>query len=279
MNCCGLGNPAPTNGCLMMEKCIINFKFYYKFPYGQQYAIILSIFLLTVVSGNVLNAQVVTDGLVSYWSLNRETIQDNTVKDTWGSNDGKINGEPKITKGRFGEALAFDGVDDYLEIPDTDTLRLDSTGSIEFWINITQINKYQGILIKALTWTGSGYVLRYSSEYQFQGGWEWVDFHEDGELIEGEWSHVVMTTDGETAFLYQDGKLVVSEETTVAASTHPLIIGETLGYYLNGIIDEVRVYDKLLSEQEIKQNMRAKGLSVKDNSNNITITWATLKIL
>lgn len=240
---------------------------------------ILSILLVIVVSVNVLNAQVVTEGLVSYWTLNRATIQDNTVKDTWGSNHGTINGEPRITKGRFGEALEFDGVDDYLQIPDTDTLRIDDTGSIEFWINITQINEYQGIFIKAVTWTGSGYVLRYSSEYQFQGGWEWVDFHEDGELIEGEWSHVVMTTDGETAFLYQDGKLVVSEETTVAASTQPLIIGETLGYYLNGIIDEVRVYDRLLSEQEIKQNMRSKGLSVKDNSNNMTITWATLKML
>ena len=106
---------------------------------------ILSILLVTVVSVNVLNAQVVTEGLVSYWTLNRATIQDNTVKDTWGSNHGTINGEPRITKGRFGEALEFDGVDDYLQIPDTDTLRIDDTGSIEFWINITQINEYQGI--------------------------------------------------------------------------------------------------------------------------------------
>lgn len=250
-----------------------------KYPYIQQYGTILSFFLLTVVSVNVLNAEVVTDGLVSYWNLNRETIQANIVRDILGSNHGTLNGEPKITEGKFGEAIEFDGVDDYIEIPDTATLRLDRTGAIEFWINIIQINEYQGILIKALTWTGSGYVLRYSSEYQFQGGWEWVDFHEDGELIEAEWSHVVMTTDGESASLYQDGKLVVSEKTTVAASTQPLIIGETLGYFLNGIIDEVRVYDRLLSEEEIKQNMRAKGLSVENSSNNMTITWATLKIM
>lgn len=250
-----------------------------KYPYIQQYGTILPFFLLAVISVNVLNAQVVNDGLVSYWSLNRETIEANTVRDIWGSNHGTIHGEPKITEGKFGEAIEFDGVDDYLEIPDTASLRLDSTGAIEFWINITQINKYQGILIKALTWTVTGYVLRYSSEYQFQGGWEWVDFHEDGELIEAEWSHIVMTTDGESAFLYQDGKLVVSEKTTVATSTKPLIIGETLGYFLNGIIDEVRVYDRLLSEEEIKQNMRAKGLSVENSSNNMTITWATLKIM
>ncbi len=249
-----------------------------KYLYIRQYGTILSFFILTFVSANVLNAEVVPDGLVSYWSLNKETIQDNTVKDVLGNNHGTLNGEPKITKGKFGEAIEFDGVDDYLEIPDTDTLRLDKAGTIEFWINIIQMNKYQGILIKALTWIGTGYVLRYSSDYQFQGGWEWVDFHEDGKLIEAEWSHIVMATEGESAFLYQDGKLVVSEKTTVAASTKPLIIGETLGYYLNGIIDEVRVYDRLLSEQEIKQNMKAKGLSVKKNSHNMTITWATLKI-
>lgn len=235
------------------------------------------VFLLTLTTGNVLNAQVVTDGLVSYWSFNKETIQGETVKDIYGKNDGTITGLPKVISGIVGEALEFDGVDDFVEIPDSEQLRFGNTGSIEMWVKLNKINKYQGLFVKALTWTGDGYVLRYSSQYQFQGGWEWVDFHEVGELQEGQWSHIVMTTDGETAFLYQNGKLVVSDETTVAASTQPLIIGETLTYFLNGIIDEVRVYDKVLSQDEVKQNMNAIGLSIQSSADKLTITWGNLK--
>lgn len=240
--------------------------------------LVISVLLLTLVSGIVTNAEVVTEGLVSYWSFNQNTIQGKTAKDTWGNNDAEIKGDPKVISGKVGEALEFDGVDDSIEIPDAEPLRLVKTGSFELWVKLTKINEYQGLCVKAVAWTGSGYVLRYSSEYQFQGGWEWVDFHEDGELREGHWSHVVMATDGETAFLYQDGKLVVSEETTVAASTQPLIIGETFDYFINGVIDEIRLYDRVLSEDEIKQNMNAKGLSVEGFSNKLTITWATIKI-
>ena len=249
-----------------------------KHSYIPLYTTLLSICFLTTIPGNVLNAQVVTDGLVSYWSLNKATFQANTVIDTWGSNDATINGDPKVTNGKVKEALEFDGVDDSIVIPDAETLRLGKTGSVELWVKLININEYQGIFVKAVTWTGAGYVLRYSSKYQFQGGWEWVDFHENGKLLEGHWSHLVMATDGETALLYQDGKLVVSDETTVVASTQPLIIGETFDYFLNGIIDEVRIYDRVLSEDEIKQNMNAKGLSVQGSSDKLTITWATIKI-
>jgi len=40
------------------------------------------------------NAQVVTDGLVSYWTFNEVDIDNRTVKDLMGNNDGTIVGEP-----------------------------------------------------------------------------------------------------------------------------------------------------------------------------------------
>lgn len=249
-----------------------------KYASIQRYKTVLSVLLFTFISGNVLNAQVVTEGLVSYWSFNRATIEEKLAKDTWGNFDATINGDPQVIQGKVNEALEFDGVDDHIVISDAEPLRLGKTGSFEFWVKLTTIKEYQGFFAKAITWTGPGFVLRYSSNYQFQGGWEWVDFHEDGELKEDQWSHVVMATDGETAFLYQDGELVVSDETKVAPSTQPLIIGETFDYFLNGAIDEVRLYDRVLSEDEIKQNMNAKGLSVEDFSNKLTLTWGTIKI-
>ena len=58
---------------------------------------------------NIVEAQVVTDGLVSYWRL--DTIKGNTVVDVWGENDGTIFGDPKIAEGKIGKALNFDGDD------------------------------------------------------------------------------------------------------------------------------------------------------------------------
>ena len=57
-----------------------------------------------------------TDGLVSYWTFDRQDITGDTVKDVWGENDGKIVGAPKIVDGQVGEALEFDGSDDYVNL-------------------------------------------------------------------------------------------------------------------------------------------------------------------
>ncbi len=144
------------------------------------------VIVLTFMCANMANAQFVTEGLVSYWTFNKASMQGETVKDVWGENNGTIKGEPKAVEGKFSEAMEFDGRDDFVEVPDSKSLQIDKAGTIEMWIQIAETQNYQGIFIKAAGWSRTGYVLRYSSQYQFQGGWEWVDFHQDGELKEGE---------------------------------------------------------------------------------------------
>ncbi len=232
---------------------------------------------LTFMCPNMAKAELVTEGLVSYWNFNKANMQGETVKDVWGENDGTIKGDPKAVEGKFGEALEFDGDEDLVEVPDSESLQIDNAGAIEMWLKIAEIQKYQGIFIKAAGWGGAGYVLRYSSQYQFQGGWEWVDFHQDGELKEGQWSHIVMSTDGKMAYLYQDGKLIKSQETTVAVDNAPFVLGFTVDVYWKGTIDEVRVYDRNLSEDEVNQNMNAEGLDVLSPTEKLALTWGQIK--
>lgn len=232
---------------------------------------------LVFMCANIAQTELVTEGLVSYWNFNKENLQGETVKDVWGENDGTIKGNPKAVEGKFSEALEFDGDGDFVEVPDSEALQIDSTGTIELWVKIAEIQKYQGIFIKAAGWGGAGYVLRYSSQYQFQGGWEWVDFHQDGELKEEQWSHIVMSTDGKMAYLYQDGKLIKSQETTVAVDNAPFLLGFTVDVYWKGLIDEVRVYDRNLSEDEVNQNMNAEGLDVLSPSEKLALTWGKIK--
>ncbi len=64
-----------------------------------------------------VEAQVVTDGLVSYYTLDKNDIVGDTVKDLVGGKDGTIVGEPESIEGHLGEALNFGGKPDCVELP------------------------------------------------------------------------------------------------------------------------------------------------------------------
>ena len=59
---------------------------------------------------------IVTDGLVSYWTFDRNTINDGTVKDVWGGNDALIVGNPKVTDGYLKQGIELDGTKDYVNL-------------------------------------------------------------------------------------------------------------------------------------------------------------------
>ena len=72
--------------------------------------ILILIFALTSMTGfavytDIAEADVVTQGLISSWTFDANTIAGNTAKDVWGKNNGTIFGNPKVDKGKFGEAL------------------------------------------------------------------------------------------------------------------------------------------------------------------------------
>lgn len=84
-------------------------------------AVFVTIFILIILvmtwQANIAKSQVITDGLVSYWTLNKADIDGETAMDVFGENDGTLIGSPKIVQGKFGEGVEFDGSDDYCELP------------------------------------------------------------------------------------------------------------------------------------------------------------------
>ena len=77
------------------------------------YIFVLAVIATDFMSAGVAKAQVVTDGLVSYWTFDKTHIDGKTVTDLLGNNDGAINGEPKAVDGKFGQALEFSEATDY----------------------------------------------------------------------------------------------------------------------------------------------------------------------
>lgn len=173
--------------------------------------------------------------------------------------------------------LEFDGVDDYVFIGDVNDLGT-SDFTLEAWIFLYDIEASENgnkIVTKGLTGVGTpsnaGYALRASrltpDEIEFQIG------HSDGSNVKVQyygisthtWYHVAGVRSERKLFLYLDGELVASDSSEVVYDVDtdiPLAIGaiHKLGIaptdeYMNGKIDEVRIWDRALSESEIKENM------------------------
>ncbi len=79
-------------------------------------------------------AELVTEGLVSYWTLDEADIDGNIAKDTAGPNDGTIYGDPVTAEGKVGETLQFDGVDDYVDCGTDDSLKMSDAFTLESWV-------------------------------------------------------------------------------------------------------------------------------------------------
>lgn len=76
-------------------------------------------------------------------------------------------------------------------------------------------------------------------------------------IQKGQWYTVIYTYDGKMAKLFINGALVDSLVTTVTLTPNPydLYIGATpnptFPYYLNGAIDEIRIYNKAITNQQV----------------------------
>ena len=216
--------------------------------------------------------------LVSEWKL------DGNALDSWGSNNGTWGGttapntaanyrsETECVKG---QCLHFDGYDDGVSF--TSINYLTNNWTCEHWIN------WEGQTNSCVFYAGSGgtspnFLLRNSNNYfKFRpaGGAEtYYDFTNSGLYI-NKWTHVVWTADSSNnVILYVNGNRVntINMPSPYNNSMVFYNIGRSYGgtsYTYLGKMDEVRVYDNMLSSSQIKQNYIA-GLNSMLSQGNIS---------
>lgn len=224
------------------------------------------------------NAQdFVTDGLVAMYTLNEADLDGKTVKDALGENDAEMMGKLKFVEGPMGDAMEFEGdAENYVEIP---ALGSFEKVSIECWALEGQFGGIQGIVS---TWQwAAGKV-----HFKFEGNQ--IQVHKnDGVKIrmnaETEtWYHIIYTSDTkeDELKLYVDGELM--DEGTAGGTPENMderrIGSEHDGRYLIGMIDNVRIYDRILDEAEVKQNFESESDSLPvEPAGKLSTTWGYLK--
>lgn len=182
-----------------------------------------------------------------------------TVNDASGNgNVGTISGASRTSSGRFGAALAFDGINDWVTVASAASLNLTSRLTLEAWVFPTQAGGWQTALMKEAP-GDLRYALYTSTDTGRPAGYLKIgtdrSVYGATPLPLNAWTHVAVTYDGAAMRLYINGAQSATQARTgnVATSSSPLYIGGNTvwGEYFKGTLDEVRIYNRALSASEI----------------------------
>lgn len=206
-----------------------------------------------------------SEGLVGYWKMDESSwtndCSTSTVIDYSGNgNHGKScpsGSGSQPTTGKFGNAGYFDGSNDYVEISDNSAFNT-SQITICAWIKTSSFTNYGQIIAKSYnsSYEDFGLITNASGQWAFQqyNVGPWV-----GNLSTGNWYHICGVYDGQKQLSYQNGSLISSNTpgTNYYTPNNPIGIGATKytgswSRFFNGLIDEVRIYNRALSPAEVR---------------------------
>ena len=252
------------------------------------------------------------DGAVGSWSFNEgsgDSVAEGAVgisTATLGSTTGADANDPTWTSGIFGQALHFDGVNDYVEIADAPGIDISGPEfSASLWVKpdrgpgtedmffmkgdrqgIGNVNYY-------LSWKDTG---KMTWAFKSDGGFEYLDMDVTLPTV-GEWNHVAVIFDRPTVSIYINGTEYTSSVGTggtsmdkdLVANNEPLWIGAgrdggsivTPGNFsapFSGAIDELALFDRALTGAEVEAIrtstppvVTASAFSINENSANNTL--------
>jgi hypothetical protein len=248
----------------------------------------ISLILLFITSGETAPEQ----DLVLYFDF--EKIDGDVIKEQSGNNnDGTIHGGAKLTKdGKFGFAMEFDGIDDYITVADSPGLDITDEFTLSIWISTKQniSGFWVAILGKHFSSTDGSYLL-----FIGENGPNQVCFYavnsakQTGYLVpgvtinNGDWHHAAGVYDGSEMRLYIDGvmKKNVALKKPVQLTDHPITIAKRTdgGNYFNGKVDDAAIFKRALPEDKLKRIMEKGVMSAfaVEFSCKLAASWGAIK--
>jgi hypothetical protein len=202
-------------------------------------------------------------GLVGYWPF-----CGNANDESGNGNDGVVNGAT-LTEDRFGNANAaygFDGVDDIIPVP-FQTIQMNSDYSISAWIQPSEyVSPYPQVL-----WSDSNNGV--NNEYSFRmqldsmsrsilyfmeigaSNTGTVITSENDQINEGNYYHILISTDATTTSMYINNNLVqTTERITPTIFSDSIFIGHYGGFFgYQGVIDDIGIWNRALTPEEVQE--------------------------
>jgi len=226
--------------------------------------LIISFVFILVDNAYAQSCVLAPDGLVSWWP------GEGNANDIADANNGTLQGGATFATGRVGQAFSFDGNGDFVQVPDSANLDITDKITLDAWIKTSGTNDFSGIVgkigsidpdtrkgyllgVNALSKLRCDMVLDRSAPCCIQGTAVSTTSVEDGN-----WHHVACTYDGAEVKVYVDGVLedTVAYTNGIGLNNEPLRIGRdpfsAPNRDFNGLIDEVEVFNRALTDDEIE---------------------------
>ena len=193
-----------------------------------------------------------TNGPVAWWKFDEGT--GTIAHDSAGSNNGTIYGATWTT-GKIAGALSFNGTSNYVDCGSGPSNYDNIT--VSAWMKTST----KGVLVSNRYNSGSygTWYSLYSSSIEIgdnsQGGYRGITFNTP--TLNNVWHHIVYTKNGTSHAIYVDGSLDQTFTSNADISwVQPLFIGKRWNksydvFWFNGIIDDVRIYNRALSTEEV----------------------------
>ena len=209
------------------------------------------------------------NGLVAHYRFNGDAA------DASGNgNDGRVAGAqavPDLAGGQNG-ALAFDGIDDVIEVAHSDSLDLSREVTMSFWLLYERQPTQAFYTIFEKSDPGDGH-----ARYGFWLIGDQVEVCADPSsggaqrcldstlaLLPGTWNHVVGRYDGQRLDITLNGEPAGQrsyQDAGISRNNAPLFIGADLFnpalVYTKQTLDELRIYNRALTDEEIQELFNA----------------------
>jgi Concanavalin A-like lectin/glucanases superfamily/Bacterial Ig domain/Chitobiase/beta-hexosaminidase C-terminal domain/Bacterial Ig-like domain (group 2) len=262
---------------------------------------------VTVVVDNVSSGP--TAGLVGYWSFDPAYVNGSTIYDQSGYSGDATALSTNFVTGQIGQAAQFNGSSSYVQIASSlSTDRYDLMGdlSLSLWVETKSSGAPQALISRYSSGgSGSGYLLRTNASGTVElllgienlAGGNNTLVTDVTKINDGNWHHVALVIRlGTSVSFYIDGALSSSQAIDTAAAPAPSLFQFGLnpwtpyGTYFNGTMDEVRIYNRALSANDVASlylsvavtpvvatlspGMTEQFAATVQNATNQSVTWS-----
>ncbi len=201
---------------------------------------------------------ILTTGLVGHWTFDGPDMI-NTIADVSGNNN---HGSPTVatttTIGRIGQGYLNDGSNNEINVPHSASLDLNDTVSVAFWYKHDGSSGLYGGVLQKLIGSTAGYAItkKPTNEVYIRidtsGGINQT-IGDINSVDDGNWHHIVWVLDSGTRKGYRDGSIVVDNTYNHGTGLSATVDVRMASINLISSLDDVRVYNRALSADEITQ--------------------------
>jgi hypothetical protein len=213
--------------------------------------------VLLLVCGLVLQVYPLPSGLMAYYSFDNDVIDHSSH-----GNNGTSYNNPVWMQGHVNQGMYFNGSTDFVTVPNSASLAITDQLTLSAWIKPEAGHYWYRIVGKANSGSSDndwvlGVALSGGIYFAIWKGGAQYSIDGQNDLILNEWNHVAGVWDGSIIRVYWNGALqseTVAVSPPVNSSPSPLIIGKKPdnSYFFKGTIDEVMVFNRALSANEVK---------------------------